>query len=86
MLFGLVGQVLRPFLRRGMAPLMNEVHLQQTLALGLVSLVGLLFDGLCLVAGTGQGPNPVWGLYMSQILGLRSQYIRSFSIIGVPPL
>lgn len=63
---------------------MNEGHLQRKLGLGWGIQLGLLFGGQLLIDGIGLELGLGWGLYKSQILGLRSPCIRSFSIIGVP--
>lgn len=46
--------------------------------------LGRLFDGQPLVAGIDRELGLVWELYKSRTQGLRSQCIRSFSIIGDP--
>lgn len=62
---------------------MSEGHRQRRLEFEWGIQLELLFGGLLQAVGIGQGPGLVWGLYRSRSLGLRSRYIRSFSIIDV---
>ena len=48
------------------------------------TLLGLPFGGRLLEGGIVPGLGLVWRPCMNQSRGLRSQYTRSFSIIGVP--
>ena len=82
MLFGLVGQARRLFLRLELGLLRSEVHLRQKRELGLGILLEQLFGGLFLVGGIVQGLGLEWGLCMHQSPTLRSRYIHSFNIIG----
>lgn len=84
LLLGLDGLGLRQFLILMKEPLMSVRRLRMKLIYGLeVLLVGPLdcqlpIGGVHLVSGH-------WlGSYRSQSIGLRSRYIRNFSIIGVP--
>ena len=61
---------------------MSAVRLQRRLAFGLLSLWAKLLGCLLLAVVIPLVLGLMLGLYRSQNLGLRSQYIHSFSIVG----
>ena len=84
MLFDSGVRGLHLFLHQGRGLLKSEGHLRQTLEHGLGIQLGQPFGGRLLGVGIVLGQGLELGLCRSQILVLRSRYIHSFSIIGVP--
>lgn len=82
-LFDLGVQELRLFLGLGKGQLMSVIHLLRRLVFGLSFVWVGPFDCLLLTVAVRLVLGLRLELCMSQSLGLRSRYIRSFSIIDV---